>query len=134
MLTQPAEDQTHEKPVAFISAKLTPTQRAWSTVEKEAYAAIWALKKFRNWVFGKRVTLFTDHNPITFLTGSAPKSAKLMRWRLALQEYDVVFSYKAGKNNVAADCLSRQLPDDGEPEWSNSPFHLILADRGPIPR
>jgi len=46
-LVQPTEDQG-DKPVAFISAKLTPTQQAWSTIEKEAYAAAWALKRFRN--------------------------------------------------------------------------------------
>jgi len=113
-LTMPAEDST-QKPIAFISAKLTSAQKAWSTIEKEAYAAVWALKRFRNWIFGRSVTLFTDHNPITFLTESTPKSSKLMRWALAIQEYDVIFRYKPGKSNVAADCLSCQLPDD-EPE------------------
>ena len=109
--TQTAGDDL-EKPVAFASAKLTLTQRAWSTIEKEAFAAIWALKRFRNWIFGKPVTLFTDHDPLTFLTEAAPKSAKLMRWALALQEYDVTFCYKKGKLNVAADCLSRMGQSD----------------------
>ena len=53
------------------------------------------------------MTVYTDHNPVTYLTETAPKSAKLMRYALALQEYDVIFRYKAGKNNAAADCLSR---------------------------
>ena len=60
-----------------------------------------------SWIFGKPVTLFTDHNPTTYLTDSAPKSPKLMRWALAIQRYDVTFCYKAGKANVVADCLSR---------------------------
>ena len=113
VLSQPASDGS-ERPVAFISLKLTPAQRAWATVEKEAFAAIWALKRFRNWIFGKPVTLYTDHNPLTYLTESAPNSAKLTRWALAIQQYDVTFCYKAGKKNVAADCLSRLEPD-GEP-------------------
>jgi len=50
-----------------------------------------------------------------FLTESAPKSAKLMRWSLALQSYDVIFRYKTGKSNAAADCLSR-TGLDGEPD------------------
>ena len=112
-LLQPTEDQG-DKPVAFISAKLTPTQQAWSTIEKEAYAAVWALKRFRNWIFGKTVTLYTDHNPITFLTESSPKSSKLMRWALAIQEYPVTFRYKPSKNNVVADCLSRYVNDEPE--------------------
>jgi len=80
-----------EQPVAFASNKLNQTQRYWTVIEKEAYAAIWAVKKFGNWTFVKRVTVYTDHSPITFLTESAPKSAKLMRWSLALQSHDVVF-------------------------------------------
>ena len=61
------------------------------------------------------MTVCTDHSPITFLTESAPKSAKLMRWSLALQSHDIIFRYKTGKNNAAADCLSR-MGLDGEPD------------------
>ena len=63
------------------------------------------------------VTLYTDHNLITFLTEAAPKSAKLMRWALAVQAYNVVFRYKAGKQNVTADCLT-PMPLDDEPALS----------------
>ena len=111
-----ADDGT-QRPVAFASNMLSKTQRNWAAIEKESSAAIWALKKFRNWVFGKTVTIYTDSNTVTFLTETVPKSAKLMRWWLALQEYEVVFRYKAGKNNTAADCLSR-MGLDGEPDLS----------------
>jgi len=67
-----------DKPIAFASQKLTLTQRAWSTIEKEAYAAIWALEKFRKWTFSQPIKLFSDHNPLTYITESATKSAKLM--------------------------------------------------------
>jgi len=90
VLIQITDGET-EQPVAFASNKLNQTQRYWSVIEKEAYAAIWPLEKFGNWTFVKRVTVYTDHSPITFLTESAPKSAKLMRWSLALQSHDVVF-------------------------------------------
>ena len=76
------------------SSKLNPTQAKWSTIEKETYATIWALKKFRKWIFGKPSVVYTDHNPITYLTDAAPKSAKLMRWALAIQEYDVRYSWE----------------------------------------
>ena len=95
------------RPIAFASQKLTPTQRAWSTIEKEAFAAIWALDKFRNWIFGQHITLYSDHNPLTYLTEATSKSPKLMRWALALQQYDVTFRYKEGRKNIVADCLSR---------------------------
>ena len=96
-----------ECPISFPSAKLTPTQTRWSTIEREAYAVIWALKRFRAWVFLSRITIFSDHNPLAFLTEAAPKSAKLARWALALQEFNLVFKYRPGSKNIAADFLSR---------------------------
>ena len=42
-------------------------------------------------MFGKNDVVYSDHNPITFLTKTARKSAKLMRWALAIQEFDVTF-------------------------------------------
>ena len=105
------DDTGQEHPIAFASQKLTPTQCAWATIEREAYAVIWALSRFRDIVFGSHITIFVDHNPLKYLTERAPKSAKLTRWALALQEYDVTFEYTKGTNNVVADCLSRLEPE-----------------------
>ena len=66
-----------------------------------------ALSTIENWIFNKPVTVYSDHNPLIYITESATKTAKLMRWALALQQYDVVFKFKAGRANVVADCLSR---------------------------
>jgi len=102
--TQIGVDGT-EYPIAFYSWKLNPTQQRWSTVKKEAYAA--ALRRVRQWVFGTKVTLLSDHNPLTYLTESAPKSAKLLRWSFALLEFNVTFEYRAGKTHVVPDFLIR---------------------------
>ena len=111
-LTQ-CDNQGRIRPVAFASNKLTATQQRWSTIEREAYASLWALQKYKYWIFGTHIILYSDHNPITFLTESTPKSSKLMRWSLALQEFDVEFRYRCGKFNEAADCLSTMVqPQD----------------------
>jgi len=52
VLTQ-LDGEGGQRPIAFHSAKLTKTQQNWATVEREAYAAISALKKFRVWTFGE---------------------------------------------------------------------------------
>ena len=96
-----------KNPVAFCSIKLNDTQRRWSTIEREAFAALSCLQKYRSWLFGVKVTIHSDHNPLLYLTETAPKSSKLMRWALAIQEYDVVFKYRCGRTNTAADFLSR---------------------------
>ena len=101
-----------DHPLAFFSCKLSESQRAWATVHKEAYAVLVGLRKFRNWIFGSEmIHVYSDHNPLTFLTESAPKNAKLMRWSLALQEFNLSFHYIKGRLNVAPDCLSRMGPD-----------------------
>jgi len=76
-----------ERPIAFFSQKLTPTQQSWATIEKEAFAVIVALRKYKHWVFGSQIEVVSDHNPLTYLDETAPKSAKLMCWSLALQQF-----------------------------------------------
>ena len=62
-----------EKPIAFASCKLTATQSAMSTIEREAFAVIYALRKFRNFVFATELTIFSDHNPLMYLRKCAPR-------------------------------------------------------------
>jgi len=64
-------------PVAFASSKFTETQRNWATIEKEAHAVVWALNKFKFWIFGKPITVYTDRNPLVYLIETVPKSAKV---------------------------------------------------------
>jgi hypothetical protein len=101
------DDEGRERPISFASSKLSGAQLNWAAIEKEAYAIIWSLNKFKTWVFGAPITIFADSNPLTYLTESAPKSAKLTRWALALQEFDITFKYTKGSEHVVPDYLSR---------------------------
>ena len=105
-LMQWNEDGT-ERPISFASSKLTGSQLSWAAVEKEAYAVVWALNKFRTWCFGVPIVIYSDSNPLTYLTSNATKSAKLTRWSLALQEYNYTFKFRRGTLNVVPDFLSR---------------------------
>jgi len=100
------DEQGGELPCSFASSKLNGSMLSWSTIEREAYGVIWALNKFRTWIFGAEITVFSDHNPLTYLTLNSPKSAKLTRWSLALFEFSVLWKYRKGKNHEVADCLS----------------------------
>ena len=64
------DEHGDEHPVAYASSKLTVTQCNWAVI---AYAIVWALGRFRNIIFGAPVTVFCDHNPLIYLTASAPK-------------------------------------------------------------
>ena len=49
-------DDGGERPVAFASCKLTASQQAWAAIEAETYAAIWSLRRYRNLIFGSKIT------------------------------------------------------------------------------
>jgi len=58
---------------------------------------VWALEIFRDIVLGHHITVYCDHNPLQYIKDSATKSAKLLRWSLALAEYDLEMKYTAGQ-------------------------------------
>jgi len=100
-------DRKMERPVVFASQKLSGSQLGWAIIEKEAYAIIWALNRFRDIVNGAHVTVFCDHNPLQYICKPVTKSAKLLRWSLSCQEYNDEIKYSKGSGSVVADCLSR---------------------------
>ena len=102
-----------EQPVAFASCKFTETQRRWPTIQKEGYGIVWALQKFKHWIFLGKITVVTDHCLLTYLTETAPKNGKLMRWLLAIQEFgNVKFQCIAGTFHSAPDRISRMIYRD----------------------
>ena len=101
--------QEHEgtvKPVAYMSKKLLKHQRGYSVVEKEALALLKCMEKFDVYL-DRKVTVYSDHNPLQFLESMKLKNARLARWALALQEKEIVIRHVSGRENVVADALSR---------------------------
>lgn len=98
-----------EHPVGYFSKKLTKHQKNYSTIEKELLAIILALQYFEVYVSSshQKVTVYTDHNPLTFLNRMKNKNRRLLNWSLLLQEYNLDIQHIKGKDNVIADALSR---------------------------
>ena len=57
------------RPVAFMSKTLTPSERRYPAVEKEAQAIIQAVWKWSYFLHGKKITLVTDQKSIAFMFG-----------------------------------------------------------------
>ena len=71
-----------------------------------------ALKHFEVYVSGSYpVTIFTDHNPLSFLSKFRNKNRRLTRWSLQLQDLNINIQYKKGSDNKVADALSRGISD-----------------------
>ena len=75
--------------------------------EKELLSIVFACEKFRTYILGYPITVRTDHKSISFLKNCRLKHGRLTRWTLMLQEYNIHWEYVPGKNNIAADVLSR---------------------------
>ena len=99
-----------ERPIQYISAQLTSTQRRWAVIEKEAYAVVYALRKLRTYLLGAKVTVYTDHKPLLCFFVGEIDNTKIQRWAVLLAEFAATIKYRPGKNNVRADMLSRIKP------------------------
>lgn len=96
-----------DKPVAYASRSLNKAERRYCTIEKELAALVFGVKHFRPYLYGRKFTIFTDHKPLVYLFGMTNPSSRLTKFRLILEEYDFTVKYIKGKDNVAADALSR---------------------------
>ena len=104
--------QQHDEklyPVAYASKKLAPAETKYSTIEKECLGIVWGITKFRLYLAGKPFILQTDHQPLAYINKTKYQNDRIMRWALALQGYDYTVQDIPGKDNVAADYLSRVM-------------------------
>ncbi len=105
VLSQVVDEVEH--PVCFLSTKLLPCERNYSTIEKECLAIVWGIQMLDPYLFGRMFTVQTDHNPIQWLNSLKAKSQRLLRWSLMLQEYRFNIIHRKGVLNANADSLSR---------------------------
>ena len=94
--------------ISYDSAKLGDTECRWNIVEKEAYAILRGVEKFRHYLIGKRFILRTDNRVLSYLMSThTSKSRKLLNWALTLSEFDFEIIHIPSKSNAISDCLSR---------------------------
>ncbi|CAL8135414.1 unnamed protein product [Prunus armeniaca] len=98
-----------KKPVVicYASRTLNSAQKNYTTTEKELLAVVFALEKFRSYILGSQIVVFTDHSALKYLLTKKEAKSRLIRWILLLQEFDLTIRDKKGVENVVADHLSR---------------------------
>jgi len=92
--------------IYYLSRTLNNAQLHNTTTEKEFLAVVFALEKFRPYLLGSKITIFTDHSVLRYLMVKKDAKAQLIRWTLLLQEFDLEIRDKKGLKNIVADHLS----------------------------
>ena len=104
-----ADLQTEERHViTYASRSLTATEQRYSQTEREALAVVWACEHLHLYVYGKPITVYTDHKPLVTIYGnpSSKPPGRIEGWALRLQPYQITIKYRRGETNPA-DYLSR---------------------------
>ena len=105
MLGQREDGKPHV--VYYARKTLNEAQRNYTTTEKELLAMVYALDKFRAYLVGSDIVIFTDHSTLKYLLTKQNGKVGLIRWVLLLQEFNLQIKDKKGVENLVADHLSR---------------------------
>lgn len=108
------------KPIAFASRSLSDTEVGYAQVEKEMLAVVFSCKKFHHYIYGRNVTIRSDHKPlVSVIKKDIHKipNARLQRMRLSLIKYRMNLIHVPGKELYVADLLSRYYnKEDNSPD------------------
>ena len=105
------------KPVAFASKSLTDVETRYANIEREMLAVVYGCERFLTYLYGRPITVHTDHKSLEsihlkHLTSAPPR---LQRMLLRLQPYDLTIKYIPGKDMPLAVALSRLSPEEKNP-------------------
>ena len=106
VLCQLQDNDNDIRPVAYFSGTFTVQNKSWCSTEKEAYTVLKSVKRFDYYLRGAHCMLRCDHKPLESFLSRSMKIAKLNRWAMLLQDYNITFIHIKGKDNMLADAIS----------------------------
>ncbi|XP_061151222.1 uncharacterized protein K02A2.6-like [Syngnathus typhle] len=127
-----------EKPIAFASRTLNKTESNYAQLEREALSIVFGVRKFHQYLYGRKFTLLTDHRPLTTILGphtGIPSLAacRLQRWALLLSAHAYDIRYRKSDFHCNADGLSRlPLPVTRPESDTVDLFYFREVERAPV--
>ena len=68
--------------IYYASRTLSGAQMNYTTTEKELLAVVFALDKFRSYLLGSKVVVYSDHAALKYLLSKKDTKPRLIRWVL----------------------------------------------------
>ena len=109
--------------VVCHSRSLTPAERNYSQMEREALAIRWACERCYVYLIGGKFTIITDHQPLLpmFNNPQSRPPLRIEKWLLYMQQFEYILEYNPGKFNTA-DYLSRHAFSASKDDENNSKY------------
>ncbi|XP_053690892.1 uncharacterized protein K02A2.6-like [Sabethes cyaneus] len=120
VLSHQYPDET-ERPLQYTSQTLNRTQQKYSQIDKEAYAIIFGIRKFDQYLYGRKFTLVTDNKPVSQIfseTKGLPtmSAMRMQHYAAFLQTFDYKIRYRRSSDHCNADAMSRLPLAISDPE------------------
>ncbi|KAL1254358.1 hypothetical protein QQF64_016587 [Cirrhinus molitorella] len=121
------EQDGQQRVIAFASTGSSRSESRYPAHNLEFLALKWAVtEKFHDYLYGSTFTVVTDSNPLTYLLTTAKLDATSYRWLAALSTFSFKLQYRAGKQNIDADSLSRRRHEEmSEDQLSSKEYERI---------
>ena len=110
VLTQHNDGTDH--PITYVSGLFTGSQLNWATLTKGAYAIYMSVKKLSFYIDTAKVTVKSDHLPLTKFLEKNTLNSKVNNWAVELESQNITFKYIPGIWNTLVDTLSRLIEMD----------------------
>ena len=108
------------QPVSYYSSSLSKEERNYSATELECKALHDCILHYAVYLkYIPHFEVFSDHNALRYMVNSdnTTTNGRLMRYLLALQEYNFSIYYRKGTENCDADAVSRLLRRSDTPSY-----------------
>ncbi|XP_058448956.1 uncharacterized protein K02A2.6-like [Malaya genurostris] len=101
-----------ERPLQYASQTLTRTQQRYSQIDKEAYSIIFGIRKFYQYLYGRRFTLVTDNKPISQIFSESKglptmSAMRMQHYAAFLLAFDYKIRHRRSSDHFNADAMSR---------------------------
>ena len=97
----------NDLPCAYASRCLKGPELRYSTYDRELLAVVFARDQFRPFLYGRKFTLITDHEPLKHFHNTKRPDLRFNRMKAQLIGYEFDVIYRPGNRNVNADAFSR---------------------------
>ncbi|KAI9555973.1 pol polyprotein [Daphnia sinensis] len=110
--------QEAERVILYASRLMNRAETNYSVSEQECLALIFAVNRFKPYLWGMKVRVLTDHHALCWLMKKRDLAGRLVRWSLQLQDLDLEIVHRSGRLHSDADALSRNpvSPPEDTPE------------------